>query len=172
MKDLKQKLKDGLSSISKTAAETSEGAFGKIKQGAGKLGAMSSNLGDSAMDKAADVINDLIATLPLLEEAGYEAKEFTIQVAFPPVITIHFRKIADLDADSLTKIKEKHQGKKMFQLLLKTLTTANALLPKIKSDIFDFDEIIVDVTVPPSVQLRYLRRAGGEVIDLLADEEE
>lgn len=170
MKDFRQKLKEGLDNISKSAVETSGNALNKIKEGTEQLGNMGAGLGAGAVDKVADLVNDLIATLPLLEEAGYRTNEFNIQVALSPVITLHFAKTAELDEVSLQELKERYRDRKMFQMILKMLSTASALLPKIKASGFDAEEIVVDVSVPPSVSLRYVRHQG-EVIRLLEEEE-
>jgi hypothetical protein len=169
MKDFRQKLKEGLTNISKNAVETSGTALNKLKEGTEQLGNMGAGLGAGAVDKVANVVNDLIATLPLLEEAGYRTNEFNIQVALSPVITLHFSKMGTLQEEELQVLKERYSDRKMFQMILKLLSTASALWPKIKADDFHSEEIIVDVSVPPSVSLRYVR-SQGEVIRLLEEE--
>jgi len=110
------------------------------------------------VDKVADVVNDVIAVLPLLEEAGYINKGFDIGIAVTPIIEVSFSKIKDLSEEELSALKEKHKDSRMFGMILSTLQTADSLSKKIKAEAYEFEETIVEITVPPSVSLRYRKR--------------
>jgi len=154
MKDFTKKFKDGLSKTSDFLKKSSEDAAQKLREGAEKL----SNIGPMTVDKVADVVNDVIAVLPLLEEAGYINKGFDIGIAVTPIIEVSFSKIKDLSEEELSALKEKHKDSRMFGMILSTLQTADSLSKKIKAEAYEFEETIVEITVPPSVSLRYRKR--------------
>ena len=154
MKDFTKNLKDGLAKTSQFIKASSEEAVNKLKEGAEMVGAM----GPVAKDKVIDMVNDVIDVLPLLEEAGYISNEFKIGVALSPVIEMSFTKVKDLTEEEMTALKNEHHDKKMFNMILSMLATSNALSSKIEADDFAFYESIIEITIPPKVSLRYVRK--------------
>ena len=154
MKDFTQKLKDNLQNISQNLKDGSEDVWQKVKDGANTVG----NIGSNSVDKVADIINNLVDTLPLLEEAGYRADNFRINVALAPTVSISFNRFKKLNPEELGTIKTKYHDIKMFNLILKMLETADSLQAKINADDFSLHEVIVDVSLPPQVSLSYTRK--------------
>ena len=157
MDDFRKNLKDNLARTAEFLKKSSEEAAIKIKEGVDKMG----NIGPATLNKAADVVNELLAVLPLLEEAGYPAQEFKIGLALSPVIEINFLMGYELEEEALEAMKEKHEDKRLFGMLLGTLKMARDLSGKIKSDDFGFEETVVEITVPPKVSLRYVNKRSA-----------
>lgn len=164
MKDFTKNLKDSLSKTTEFVKKSSEGAVSKLKEGAEKLG----QIGPAAKEKIIDVVNDVVAVLPLLEQAGYRTNEFKIGIALTPVIEVSFSKFQEVPKEQLETFKKEHEDKKMFNMILSMLTTANDLSVKLEADDFNFHETVVEITVPPKVSLRYVHKNLDSIyIDLL-----
>lgn len=154
MDDFRKNLKDSLTRTAEFLKKSSEEAASKIKEGVDKIG----NIGPATINKAAELVNELIAVLPLLEEAGYLAQSFNIGLALAPVIEVNFRIGQELEQDVLNALKEKHSDKRLFGMILGTLEMARDLSEKIDTEDFAFEETIVEITVPPKVNLRYINK--------------
>lgn len=160
MKDFTKNLKDGLAKTSQFIKASSEEAVNKLKEGAEMVGA----IGPVAKDKVVDMVNDVIDVLPLLEEAGYTSNEFKIGVALSPVIEMSFTKVKDLTEEEMTALKNEHHNKKMFNMILGMLTTSTALSSQIEANEFEFYESIIEITIPPKVSLRYVRKKKEAIV--------
>ncbi|BDS11417.1 hypothetical protein [Aureispira anguillae] len=154
MKDFTKNLKDGLAKTSQFVKKSSEEAVTKLKEGAEKL----THLGPTAKEKIIDVVNDVVAVLPLLEQAGYRTNEFKIGIALAPVIEVSFSRFLEVPEGQLEQLKKEHEDKKMFNMILSMLHTANSLSTKLEADDFNFHETVVEITVPPKVSLRYVHK--------------
>ncbi|WMX12122.1 hypothetical protein [Aureispira sp. CCB-E] len=167
MKDFRKNLKDGLTKTTNFVKKSSEDVVEKIKEGVEKIG----QVGPAAKEKIVDVVNDVVAVLPLLEQAGYRTNEFKIGIALAPVIEVSFSKMAEVPEEKLEALKKEYENKKMFNMILSMLNTANSLSRKLEADDFSFHETVVEITVPPKVSLRYIHRKLEPVqINLLDDE--
>ncbi len=153
MKNFSERFKGNLSEFSKTLKNSSEEVLQKMKEGGEKIGAV----GEYSTNKAAKVVNDVIKVLPLLEEAGFQSNNFTIHLGLSPILEISFIKIKNLEIEEIEAIKELHQSKKMFSLILTLLLTADNIKNKIEADVFSFQNIIIDLSLSPKVSLHYLR---------------
>jgi hypothetical protein len=154
MKDFRKNLKDGLAMTSNFVKKSSEDVVEKLKEGVDKIG----QIGPVAKEKIIDVVNDVVAVLPLLEQAGYRTNEFKIGMALPPVIEVSFSKMEEVPEETLEALKQEHEDKKMFNMILSMLNTANSLSAKLEADDFSFHETVVEITVPPKVSLRYVHK--------------
>lgn len=154
MKDFTKNLKDGFLKTSQFVKKSSEEAAAKIKEGAEKLG----QLGPNAKEKIIEVVNDVVAVLPLLEEAGYRTNEFKIGIALAPVIEVSFSRFLEVPQEQVEALKKEHEDKKMFNMILSMLDTANSLSTRLDADDFNFHETVVEITVPPKVSLRYVHK--------------
>ena len=155
MKDFKKNFFEGLSKTSQFIKETSEEAAQKIKEGSEKL----SGSGKVAKEKIIEVVNDVIAVLPLLEKAGYRTNEFKIGLSVTPLIEVSFCKISTVDAQTLQQLKKDHAEKTMFNMILSMLESAYSLSEKLDAEAFNLHETIVEITVPPRLSLRYVNKA-------------
>ena len=154
MDDFKKSLKDQWAKTAEFLKKSSEEAAIKIKEGVDKMG----SIGPATINKAADIVNELLQVLPLLEEAGYPAQEFRIGIALSPVIEVNFLMDYEIEEEALAALKEKHQDKRLFGMILSTLQMARDLSGKITTEDFGFYETVVEITVPPKVSLRYVSK--------------
>lgn len=154
MKDFRKNLKDGLAKTSSFVKKSSEDVVGKLKEGVDKIG----HVGPAAKEKIIDIVNDVVAVLPLLEQAGYRTNEFKIGIALAPVIEVSFSRMEEIPEEDLEILKREHEDKKMFNMILSMLNTANSLSVKLEADDFNFHETVVEITVPPKVSLRYVHK--------------
>lgn len=168
MDDFKKSLRDNLTKTAEFLKKSSEEAAIKIKEGVDKMG----NIGPAAVDKAADIVNELITVLPLLEKAGYPAQEFKICLALTPVIEVSFLMGYELEPEALETLKEEHQDKRMFGMILSTLKMARDLSGKINTEEFGFQETVVEITVPPKVSLRYVNKRSAFAESFSIEEDE
>jgi hypothetical protein len=154
MKDFKQNLKDGLAKTSDFVKKSSGDVVEKLKEGVEKI----SQVGPAAKEKIVEIVNDVVAVLPILEQAGYRTNEFKIGIALAPVIEVSFSKMEEVPEEALEALKKEHKDKKMFNMILSMLNTANSLSAKLDADDFSFHETVVEITVPPKVSLRYIHK--------------
>lgn len=154
MKDFTKNFKDGLNKTSQFLKSSSEDLLVKLREGAEKLG----TLGPAAKDKIIDLVNDVVAILPLLNEAGYRTNEFKIGVALNPTIEISFARLQEVLIEDLAAFKAEHKDKRLFNLILGMLETAHTISTKLDTEDFTFYETVVEIGVPPSVSLRYINR--------------
>ena len=155
MKDFKKSFMDGLSKTTKFLKETSEEAAQKIMEGTEKL----SGSGKVAKEKIIEVVNDVLAVLPLLEKAGYRSNEFRIGMSVTPVIEISFTKARSVSDEALLQLKTEYAEKTMFHMILNMLESAYNISKKLETDAFNFHETVVEIAVPPKVSLRYVNKA-------------
>lgn len=167
MKDFKKNLKDGFTKTTNFVKKSSEDVVEKIKEGVEKV----SQVGPAAKEKIVEVVNDVVAVLPLLEQAGYRTNEFKIGIALAPVIEVSFSRMEEVSEDELEALKEEHEDKRMFNMILSMLNTANSLSTKLEADDFNFHETVVEITVPPKVSLRYIHRKLEPISINLLDEQ-
>jgi len=166
MKDFRKNLKEGLSKTSDFVKKSSGDVVEKLKEGVEKI----SQVGPAAKEKIVEVVNDVVAVLPILEQAGYRTNEFKIGVALAPVIEVSFSKMEEVPEEALEALKKEHEDKKMFNMILSMLNTANSLSAKLEAEDFSFHETVVEITVPPKVSLRYIHRKLEPIsINLLED---
>ena len=144
MKDFKKNLQEGF-------AKTTE----FLKNSAEKL----SSVGPVAKEKAVEVVNDVLAVLPIIEDAGYRTNEFNIGIGLSPVIEISFSKFLDIPQEKIDVLKQEHEEKKMFNMILTMLDTASSLAGKLDADDFNFYETIVEIGISPKVSLRYVNKS-------------
>jgi hypothetical protein len=154
MKDFKKNFLEGLTKTSQFIKETSEEAAQKLKESSDKL----SGTGKIAKDKVIEVVNDVLAVLPLLEKAGYRTNEFKIGMSVTPVIEISFCKAIEVSPDQLQQLKIDYAEKTMFNMILSMLESAYSLSEKLETDAFDFYETIIEIAVPPRLSLRYVNK--------------
>jgi hypothetical protein len=166
MKDFRKNLKDGLAMTSSFVKKSSEDVVEKLKEGVEKI----SQVGPVAKEKIIEVVNDVLAVLPILEQAGYRTNEFKIGIALAPIIEVSFSRMEEVPEDELEALIKEHEDKKMFNMILSMLNTANSLSTKLDADDFNFHETVVEITVPPKVSLRYVHKKMEPITINLLDE--
>lgn len=168
MKDFKKSLQDNFDKASEFLKKSSEDAITKLKESAEKM----NHLGPAAKDKVAGLVEDFLAILPILEEAGYPAYEFKIVLALTPILEVSFATGRGVDEATIERLKEEHAEKRFVKMILSTLQMADDLAERVNSDQFAYRETILEISVPPKVSLRYVNRQAPEHIFRIADEQE
>ncbi|TXD52795.1 MULTISPECIES: hypothetical protein [unclassified Polaribacter] len=143
--------------IKKTTNTISAGAdqiFEQFKNRVSKIG----DLGSSTKNKFVDYVKDVFNVLPLLEKAGFRTNRLIVGVSVPPSIEIHFSRFKEIDQEDIEVLYEEYKDKKMFKLILKALLMSNDFQSKLSSDTLVFSETCIEISIPPKVSIKYLRK--------------
>lgn len=154
MKDFTDRFKKGLQKTTEFLKTASEEAANKIKEGGEAL----SNSIPTAKEKAIKLVQDVLAVLPLLEEAGHRTNEFQVGIGLSPNLSISFSKFKEVSEEDRNALKELHADKKMFKTILNALETSNSVAKSLDTEDFKSHETIVDIAFPPKVSLRYIHK--------------
>jgi len=149
-----EQIKNGMDKASEYLMESSDDVLEQIKDGADKLNSLKA----SSKDKAVEVVNSVLDVLPLLEKAGYRTNEFKVEVSLPPVLEVRFSKFLDVPPSEIEVIEKENADNVMFNMIWSVLHTANSVSSKLDTDGFNFEETIVQISIPPRVRLRYVRK--------------
>jgi hypothetical protein len=114
---------------------------------------------DLTREKMATLANDMIALAPIIETTGYRAKEINIGVGIPPRMIFHFEKFADISEEEIARILSEHADKKLLSVIVNTLVSADAFQKKITLGSFSFNEISIELGVPPEVNVKFVNAA-------------
>lgn len=111
---------------------------------------------DLTRDKITNITNDFIALSPIIEETGYRTKEINIGVGIPPRMIVHFEKFASVSQETIDAILLEHQDKKLLKVIVHTLLSADAFQQKLTLGNFEFNEISIELGVPPEVNVKFM----------------
>lgn len=113
------------------------------------------SLKDVGGEKIVESVNELSAGIPLIEEAGFKVDGLNIDLGIPPDISISFSKTNEVSEESIQKLIDDNEDKKILVLVLKALLTANSLQGRITFNKFVFGGVSIKLGIPPAVSLRY-----------------
>jgi len=99
-----------------------------------------------------------VAALPPLKRAGYDLREFEVELGLTPKIIAHFMPQSASDED-IAAAREALKENKIGASMLSVLRRAGEAHRQIKVPGFECAHMEIDVGVIPAVRLRY--RAGG-----------
>jgi len=99
-----------------------------------------------------------LSALPALRQAGYELREFEIELGITPKIIAHFMPHAASEED-IAAARELLKNNKIGQSMFSVLRRAGDVQRQIKAPGFSCAHMEIDVGVIPAVRLRY--RAEG-----------
>jgi len=119
---------------------------------------------DLTKEKMASITNDVIALAPIIEQTGYRAKEINIGVGIPPRMVFHFEKFADIKDEEIKRIPDENKDKKLLSVLVNTLVSADAFQQKITLGSFSFNEISIELSVPPEVNVKFVNAATQQTV--------
>lgn len=111
---------------------------------------------DLTRDKITNITNDFIALSPIIEQTGYRTKEINIGVGIPPRMIVHFEKFASVSQETIDAILLEHQDKKLLKVIVQTLLSADAFQQKLTLGNFEFNEISIELGVPPEVNVKFM----------------
>ena len=114
------------------------------------------NLKEKGLDKIKDTIVQVTDALPVIKKAGYAVNEIEIGMGLPPSVVVHLMYEEGIDDDEKVKILEELGENKVGTMLLKSLLKATEVQAAIKMGNLKFKEIEVEMSVPPSVTIKFV----------------
>lgn len=109
-------------------------------------------------EKIDQTMGAFVAALPHLKRAGYELREFEVELGLTPKVIAHFLPHPASD-DDLAAAREALKDNKVGASMLSVLRRAGDAHRQIKAPGFECAHMEIDVGVIPAVRLRY--RAQG-----------
>lgn len=109
-------------------------------------------------EKLQETMAAFLGALPALRQAGYELREFEIELGITPKVIAHFMP-APTSEENIAAAREALQDNKIGSSMLSVLRRAGDVHRQIKAPGFECAHMEIDVGVLPAVRLRY--RAEG-----------
>ena len=139
--------------VKKTTQSITNGTdqlFSQLKNGFSKL----SDIGTTTKNKFISYVKEVFDILPLIEKAGFRTNRLIVGISIPPSVEIHVSRFKEID-------------QKMFKMILKSLLMTNEFQDKISTDQLVFNEICIEISIPPKVSIKYLNKdiAGIQCIE-------
>ncbi|MEQ1492596.1 MAG: hypothetical protein ABL932_18785 [Terricaulis sp.] len=110
-------------------------------------------------EKVQETLGAFLMALPALKQAGYNLREFEIELGITPKVIAHFMPHPATDED-VAAAREMLKDNKIGASMLSVLRRAGDMHRQIKAPGFDCAHMEIDVGIIPAVRLRY--RASGE----------
>jgi len=105
-------------------------------------------------DKVQETMRSFQSALPALRRAGYEMREFEIELGLTPKIIAHFTPAATHEA-AVAEAREALKDNKVGAAMLSVLARAGDVHRQIKAPGFSCGHMEIDVGLLPAVRLRY-----------------
>jgi hypothetical protein len=154
-------LKDQAAGLGSNVADRASAITEQTKELAGdvrdRASALSSGLADATMERAKAAMNDLNAALPLLSRAGYALHEVTLQLGVPPKISPLFTITGAVPDEEIDAILADAPDAKLAAMLLRALVGARKLQESIHVGGLHPRGIAVDISIPPSVSIKFVK---------------
>lgn len=131
---------------------------GTIKDKMSSAGDILGKVKSQSVDKFLDYVNSINDVLPIIAKTGYTLKGMTIDVSIPPGVSLDFQKTKDVSRKDIEKILEENKGRPVLKLIVDSLVTANEFHKRIKLGSLPFTGILVDVSLPPKVTMKFNKK--------------
>jgi hypothetical protein len=105
-------------------------------------------------EKVQETLTAFLLALPALKQAGYDLREFEIEVGITPKVIAHFIPHAASE-EEVAAAREALKDNKIGASMLSVLRRAGDMHRQIKAPGFDCAHMEIDVGVIPAVRLRY-----------------
>lgn len=105
-------------------------------------------------EKLQETLSAFFGALPALRRAGYEMREFEIELGITPKVIAHFMPAPSSDAD-LAAAREALKDNRIGASMLSLLHRAGNVHRTIRAPGFQCAHMEIDVGVIPAVRLRY-----------------
>jgi len=105
-------------------------------------------------DKVQETMAAFQAALPALKQAGYDLREFEIELGLTPRIIAHFMPLPASEED-VAAAREALKDNKIGASMLSVLRRARDMHHNIKAPGFSCAHMEIDVGILPAVRLRY-----------------
>ena len=109
-------------------------------------------------EKLQETMASFLGALPALKQAGYELREFEIELGITPKVIAHFMPHGASE-EEIAAAREALKDNKVGASMLSVLRRAGDLHRQIKAPGFECAHMEIDVGVIPAVRLRY--RSGA-----------
>ena len=110
-------------------------------------------------EKVQETLGAFLSALPALKQAGYDLREFEIELGLTPKVIAHFMPHPAKDED-IAAAREALKDNKIGASMFSVLRRAGDMHRQIKAPGFECAHMEIDVGVIPAVRLRY--RASDE----------
>lgn len=127
----------------------------KVKAAVGSVADKIAELKDNGAEKIMEYFNEMTASFPLIEESGFQVDSINVDIALPPDISIALHKKKEVPRETIEKLIEENEDKKMLVIILRALLTADSMQQKITLNKFAFTCVSVKLGIPPAVSLKY-----------------
>ena len=128
--------------------------FNKIKDGFTKL----NNTSNEDENKTVKFFERIIEGLPAFERIGYRTTSFQVEISIPPALELHFNRFKIATDEEINLLREELKDRKMSLMILNALVKSAHLQESMSTPSFVFSDIEIEVTIPPSIGLRYVNR--------------
>lgn len=152
--DVRQKLLGGESTA--TWSENATSAYSATVEGLKEFS------GDT-LSKTAARFNE---ALPYIERAGYVVTEIEVGLGLSPKVVPHLRLHEQISEEEKAALLEETQDKKLVNTILGSLFRASAARSKLNFNKFHFSDIELELSILPTVVLKFKPNNGEPVPEL------
>lgn len=116
------------------------------------------NRNSNPADELINATNRINSILPIISQTGYVLKEMHSEVSFPQGISMSFEKTLETSKETTDKILKSHKDNELLRIIVSSLVSADEYRKKIKLDGLMFTGITVDVSMPPRVSVKFIKK--------------
>lgn len=109
--------------------------------------------------------------LPYIERAGYEVTEIEVGLGLSPKVVPHLRLTQLISEEEKLALLEETKDKKLVNTVLASLFRASAARSKLNFNKFHFSDIELELSILPTVVLKFKPNENTELIDETIEEE-
>ncbi len=109
--------------------------------------------------------------LPYIERAGYVVTEIEVGLGLSPKVVPHLRLHEQISEEEKAALLEETQDKKLVNTILSSLFRASAARSKLNFNKFHFSDIELELSILPTVVLKFKPNNGDPVTELEAPSE-
>jgi hypothetical protein len=139
-------IKAGLTDVMNSASDTLKGSLSLLK-----------NVKEAGIEKINTLVNDILGLAPLIEVAGFNMRDVSIELGIPPGIAISFVKEKDVDPETIKQLLEDNKDKEMLKFIVLSLEKADAMQKGMNLSHYKFHGMSMKIGLPPDVSLKYSR---------------
>lgn len=165
MKKVIGKVKEQISSSSEAINSAYGDAVGKLNTGMQKIG----NLSADVKKKVLNLANEVISTLPILEEFGFKTTELRVGISIIPTIELDVQKVKEISKEEHDEKMKKYKAKKMFGLIIRALESAISIQDNLSMGDDYYHEFSLQITLPPNVGIKYRLKEGIHELKLIEE---
>lgn len=116
-------------------------------------------IGAGTLTGTADKFNEI---LPYLERAGFTVTELEVGIGLSPKVNAHLEMINDISEEEKIMIMTEVTGRKLISAVLSSLFKAVEAREKLKFNKFHFTHIELELSILPTVMLKFRPNHQGD----------